>query len=334
MNDGAGGPDGIAGTLEADAKNLKIVVLNGCSTRRQVETFFRRGVQVVVATRCAVKDAHAMLFAITFHRKLAEGKAIEIAYRDAILAARRVADLAQLLPESVLEKSVDVRGGMLDTSYPTDVIWGLFTRKTGADTVKMAIWHRSSGGNHKINPEKACICERDKAPYSDTFSEYFKPRNPNRSRIQHYLLAGARTESPLGLIRKFFYESVMQSLDRQFYYYLFMDLPGENKVIELKKTDSSVEYILQKLLSSVKGPMLADTNSTLLTPNDLCAQFFGYTCFTQREYVLIAFRVPPEALTDKTTQAILAAIRQLNEWSEKLPPGRLSFLFFWTIEQE
>ena len=118
---------------------------------------------------------------------------------------------------------------MLDTSYPTDIIWGLFTQKTGADIVKMAIWHRSSGGNHKINPEKAYICERDKAPYSDTFSEYFEPRNPNRSRIQHYLLAGARTEPPLGLIRKFFYESVMQSLDRQFYYYSFMDRSTSSK---------------------------------------------------------------------------------------------------------
>jgi|GEM_PF-3722351 len=336
LNDGAGGPDGIAGLLNAYAKNLKVVVLNGCSTRGQVETFFRRGVRVVVATQCAVKDAHAMLFATTFHRILAGGDTIQIAYRDAILAVKGRKELAQLLPQLVAEKAIDIRG--LDTSPETSTIWGLFTQDTGSAIVEDSQWlaiRYQAGRKPKINPEKAYIFERDQAPYSDIFNEYFDPlRNPNRSRIQQYLLAGARTESPLGLIRKFFYESVMQSLDRRFYYYSFSDLFDGGKVVNLTRSDITPEHILRKMLLAVTGPIPAYANVGLQTAVDLCKEFFEQNYFKQREYVLIAFRVPPNALTDITTRAISDTITRLNEWAGQLAPGRLSFLFFWAIEQE
>ena len=338
LTDESGNPSGIAESLKTYATNLKLIVLNGCSTRKQVETFFQRNIPVVVATQCAVKDRHAMLYGITLHQGLAKGKTIQMAHVDAIVAIESRTEIARLLPKIDLKTAVEVRGGMLDTTWSTDKIWGLFTQLTGAGIVQDIRWlviRYQTGRKPKINPEKAYIFERDKAPYSDTFNEYFDPiRNPLRARIQHYLLAGARAESPLGLIRKFFYESIMQSLDRQFYYYSFSDLFDGGKVVNLTRSDITAEHILRKLLLGVTGPVPAYMNEGLRTATDLCTEFFEQNYFKQREYVLIAFRIPPEALTDTTTKAILDTIARLNEWTPQLPPGRLSFLFFWAIEQE
>lgn len=340
LSNGAGGPEGIAGLLQFYAKNLKMVVLNGCSTQDQVNTFFGRETPVVIATSCAVKDKNAVLFGSRLHQFLAVGKPILTAYRDAVLAVKSVHELGKLLPELVAETTTVVRGGMLDTQKPVGKIWGLFIRDTGNGSfiVQDVRWLPSPASTiakrPKINPEKAYIFERDQAPYSDTFSEYFDPiRNPTRPRIQHYLLAGARTESPLGLIRKFFYESIMQTLDRQFYYYSFSDLFEGGRVVNLSKSDITVEHILRRMLLAVTGPIPAYLNIGLQTADNLCIEFFNQNSFKAREYVVIAFRMPPDGLTDITTRAILDTITRLNEWSGKLP-DRVSFLFFWTIEQE
>ena len=341
LNDGAGGPDGIAGLLEQYAINLKIVVLNGCSTRKQVNTFFGRGIPVVVATQCAVKDAHAKQFATTFHETLCQNETIEFAYKAAILKVKGIKDLDRLLPKSVEETFIVVRGGMLDTSRQTDKIWGLYVQETKESFLNDPRWRDieyKMGGKAKINPEKAYVLERDKADYINTFYEYFDPLKPNCLHIQHYLVVGQRAESPLGLIRKFFYDKVLQPRDQETlnfesYYYSFIDFPGNSKVVELDKEDISDVRILHKLLSLVKGSRPAISVLNLTTADDLCAEFFGCNYFKLRQYVLIAFRMPPEDLTNITTRAILDTITRLNGWVDKLPE-RPSFLFFWTIEQE
>lgn len=341
LTDGPGNPHGIAGLIKVYAPNLKLIVLNGCSTRKQVETFFAQGVPVVVATECAVKDRHAALFGITFHQTLATGKSIQGAYQDAILTIRSRKELAKFVT-SAATTITELRGGMLpDTTNPSKRIWGLFTNDQtfGAGVAQdirwLAIQYQIRGGKQKINPEKAYVFERDKATYTDIFNEYFDPvRNPTRSRIQHYLLTGARAESPLGLIRKFFFENVMYLVDRQFYYYSFFDLFDDGRVVNLSQSDITKEHILRKLLLGVTGPMPAYTNINLQTAENLCKEFYGQNYFKQREYVLIAFRVPPEALNDHTSKSIMDSIALLSAWDALLPPGRLTFLFFWVIEQE
>ncbi|UFH53251.1 CHAT domain-containing protein [Spirosoma sp. KNUC1025] len=346
LSDSAGGPAGIAGSLGLKAPNLKVVVLNGCSTGGQVNTFFQRGIRVVVATQCAVKDTHAKLFGITFHQMLAKHTSIQQAYRDAILAVKAYHDLSLLLPETVSESAIAFRSGMLDTSPQTTKVWGLFTQNDGAAVINDTDWltiksqtsqpqRPSEKPQFLINPEKAYICERNRANYVDVFNSYFDPyRNPNRPRVQHYLLAGARTESPLGLIRKLFYQSIMQAITRQFYYYSFKDLLSETKVVELSRSHVTAEHVLSQLLLAVAGPPPFSLNSSIRSVDDLCTEFFAQNSFKQREYVVIAFRMQAEDLTDTNIKAIGDAVNYLNQWAAKLPPGRLSFLFFWTALQE
>ena len=142
LNDGMGGPDGIAGLLEAHAPNLKVVVLNGCSTGGQVKTLFERGIRAVVATSRTVKDTHAKQFAISFHQTLCAGYSIQEAYRDAILALK-AKKLDRLLPQDIRESAVSRSG--LDTSVDDGLLWGLFTQDTAADSVNSKSWWAISG---------------------------------------------------------------------------------------------------------------------------------------------------------------------------------------------
>ena len=93
LEDGMAQDKGLAGLL-AQQKNLKLVFLNGCSTRGQVDTLFAAGVKAVIATSVPIHDAMAKDFAIAFYQALVyknslkrafefAKSAVETRYRDA-----------------------------------------------------------------------------------------------------------------------------------------------------------------------------------------------------------------------------------------------------------
>lgn len=147
LNDGAGGPNGIAELLKAYAPNLKVVVLNGCSTRSHVEILFENGISAVVATSSAVNDKHATQFAIAFHQTLCEGKSIQDAFRVAI-AVLKIKKLDHLLPPELSTHVVN--RSMLGASHNSGTFWGLFTQDTENTSVTNPYWW--SIGGHANQP--------------------------------------------------------------------------------------------------------------------------------------------------------------------------------------
>lgn len=73
---------GIAGLLGSCPK-IKIVVLNGCGTQKQVEWLQEKGIAVVVFTYSEVKDQLAKIFSVTFFRSLIQGYSVKQAFEDA-----------------------------------------------------------------------------------------------------------------------------------------------------------------------------------------------------------------------------------------------------------
>lgn len=71
-------------TLIGMQENLKLVVLNGCSTSPQVETLFSKGVKAIIATSSPVGDRKALQFSKVFYGAFAYGKNIEQAFDTAI----------------------------------------------------------------------------------------------------------------------------------------------------------------------------------------------------------------------------------------------------------
>lgn len=85
LRDGSAGPAGAASIAEflGGLRGLKLVVLNGCSTRAQVDALRANGVRAVVATSTAIRDDVATDFATFFYRAIAAGVSIRDAFKQA-----------------------------------------------------------------------------------------------------------------------------------------------------------------------------------------------------------------------------------------------------------
>jgi hypothetical protein len=78
--------DGLAGYLGGQG-GVKLVFLNGCSTRPQVAKLLGKGIDVVLAAARPIDDAAARQFAVDFYRQLIAGRS----FRDAFERARDLA---------------------------------------------------------------------------------------------------------------------------------------------------------------------------------------------------------------------------------------------------
>jgi hypothetical protein len=113
---------------------LKLVVLNGCSTRAQADALLQAGVPAVIATSAPVGDRTATQFAITFYQAMGDRHDnIRDAFQSAIGAAQ--AQSAQPLDAQLQ------RGVSLDEEDELDdaPLWGLYYRDEGALEWKLPV---------------------------------------------------------------------------------------------------------------------------------------------------------------------------------------------------
>ncbi|NND08978.1 MAG: CHAT domain-containing protein [Saprospiraceae bacterium] len=78
----AGHAEGLA-QLMGQQPNLKLVFLNGCASKGQVQCLFDAGVPAVIATSVKVQDSWALNFARYFYKGLSNGRTIGQAFRHA-----------------------------------------------------------------------------------------------------------------------------------------------------------------------------------------------------------------------------------------------------------
>jgi|AntRauTorckE5430_2_1112549.scaffolds.fasta_scaffold01355_7 DNA-binding NarL/FixJ family response regulator len=83
FEDGAGNADGLA-NLFAQQKDLKLVFLNGCSTKGQVDKLLELGIKAVIATSVPINDTKATEFGEQFYRALANKSTIKRAFNFAV----------------------------------------------------------------------------------------------------------------------------------------------------------------------------------------------------------------------------------------------------------
>jgi len=115
LQDQAANADGVAQLL-ALQKELKVVFLNGCSTRAQVGLLQELGIPAVIATSVPIADQAARTFSDTFYRALAEDHTLEEAYK--IAAANHLMTTGQA---AGINRGVRVRKEEVDP-----LPWGLY----------------------------------------------------------------------------------------------------------------------------------------------------------------------------------------------------------------
>jgi hypothetical protein len=130
LEGGAGHAGGIAGLLGEQA-NLKLVFLNGCATRPQVDRLLAAGVKAIIATSVPIRDDKASEFAARFYQALASRRTIGQAFGLAQdLLKTRYGDVREI-------GVVKLRGvDMGESPDAGDAIpWGLFVKEEHQDEV-------------------------------------------------------------------------------------------------------------------------------------------------------------------------------------------------------
>jgi len=109
---------GIAALL-GRCPNLKLVILNGCSTAGQVNALLEKGIPMIIATSAPVNDFRATQFSITFFEEMAVKRAtVKDAFEAAIDAAK---------VKGKITSEIKKRGVGFSTSPKDSVpLWGLY----------------------------------------------------------------------------------------------------------------------------------------------------------------------------------------------------------------
>ena len=125
--EGAAHSEGVAALLGL-CPNLKVVILNGCSTKGQVANLLDNGIPVVIATSAPVQDEKATQFSITFFSALTLQKAsIQEAYQIAIAAAK----LDGAITSEIGNRDI-IQRNRQQTSSP---LWGLYYQEAHKDLI-------------------------------------------------------------------------------------------------------------------------------------------------------------------------------------------------------
>jgi len=142
QSEGGGNHAGSAVKLEdflAQQKNLKLVVLNACSTRAWAQRLVELGVPCVIATARPIQDVLAPKFAATFYQGLSDGRTIQAAFDN---AAAGVSFLGS--------EAVRSFGGLGEISQEwKGVPWAIYPEHTAADA-EPAAWTLGIGANDPL----------------------------------------------------------------------------------------------------------------------------------------------------------------------------------------
>ncbi|KAA3625877.1 MAG: CHAT domain-containing protein [Bacteroidetes bacterium] len=130
LQEGDADAEGLANLL-ATQSNIKLVFLNGCSTREQVKKLIDLGVPSVIATSVPVSDPAAKDFADNFYKALATEHSIEEAFTVAASAYQMGSGTEVKIHRSL---DIDEEGDSTD-----EMPWGLYVSKDKQDVLQWKI---------------------------------------------------------------------------------------------------------------------------------------------------------------------------------------------------
>ena len=158
--------------LLSQCPHLKVVVLNGCSTKGQVEQLLDAGIPIVIATSAPVEDPKAMRFGKRFFKALADGATIGESFE---LAVAEV-----LVLDGSMEKMIH-RDFVLDDEPPETGTWGIYHKpeqKEMLDLVLPTEEMKPTPTDFEPNTYFIQGLLEGLAPYNDDVSKEMKRKRP------------------------------------------------------------------------------------------------------------------------------------------------------------
>lgn len=127
--EGGGGNAKGLGALLGEQKNLKLVFLNGCSSKGQIDELFEQGVKAVIATSVPIEDSKAVEFAEQFYEALAYRRNIGHAFK---LAAAFMKSRYEDGPE-IQYRAINFKSKQEQSE---ELPWGLYIQEAYEDEIK------------------------------------------------------------------------------------------------------------------------------------------------------------------------------------------------------
>jgi hypothetical protein len=119
LQEGEADSDGLANLLALQG-GLKLVFLNGCSTKEQVSKLLSVGIPAVIATNVPISDPAAKDFGNTFYNAMATNHSIEEAFKISASAYQMKSGT-----EPAIHRGLDLEPDAPEDSLP----WGLYVKK-------------------------------------------------------------------------------------------------------------------------------------------------------------------------------------------------------------
>lgn len=193
---------GIAGLL-GKQPNLKLVFLNGCSTREQVQTLFDHGVKAVIATSTSVNDEMASGFAIRFYKNLSQGRTIRESFE---LAKDYIAGEFHYHEVTFSCRGFETDDDDEDFFFP----YGLYVKDGFEEILNWKFPHSSPALTGKFLPE-AHVYNCDRTYQNGQFLEAIQQQK--ESSVRFFTIHGHLRQSHYGLVKRFSIRHLKQAVD-------------------------------------------------------------------------------------------------------------------------
>lgn len=313
-----------ANSLEANAEglarllgsipSLKLVFLNACSTKDQVQLLFKHGVKAVIATSKPVEDKMAVDLADRFYQNLAAGETIGSSFeraRDFVLTKYKKQDIlaARETRDLVFDNFSEIVEGQ-------DLPWGLYHQAEAEDILKWSLPQQVTIKSRFGKVDKyAC----DRFEQNSRFKTNFLT-NRGEQKVQFYFIHGEEKQSPRGLFRRFVLEHLETAYHQTF-----------DKVVNVEESyemDGAKINLLSALFKAVELEPNRFKHSELTMASLLKAP-----TLREKECIAIQFKVYSTAWKPFTKDLLTWFIWEFAKSSE-LGPGAPDFLFFFSVIYE
>lgn len=336
--------EGLAELIGNDAKYLKLVVLNGCSTANQVNYFFKNGAKAVIATKSSVEDKLAFEFSKIFYEHLYT-ETIKYAYENAISSLKSKEDNKGLLPPNLSNQfttvEIDKVRGISKIPFSDKNIWGLYVLKGYESVLTDKNWWKLEEIKTtavtfttlpKIANDKRFTCGRDE--FKEAFDEYvFSSSSKN---IKHFFVFGERHYSPDGLSHKIVFDYYTNNRKNR---YLYLPDPSYTQVqfndfyIKLNaahfkepwriayQINDRLKSYLETTTTTLLEPTSGDTNNLQVLLNEMTARLK----ISQFDYSFLFLNTNENVFEFDSVKHFINELDKLNnDFKSKL-------FFFWNI---
>ncbi len=234
--------DGVAQLL-AQQGRLKVVFLNGCSTKGQVDLLLELGIPAVIATSVPVNDKRAMEFAAAFYKALANQFSLEEAFKTAAAALKTREGSDVQIYRGIARKKVFEK---------TDMPWGLFVSDNQQEVLKWKLPRKS----HKsiIIEDTTAASTPEQVPINtyltQTLFEAFAPYNEY---LEFALFKHQKGQSvEIRKVRQAIMDSVPAPIGDQIRRLFALDEIGQDRLEQIISTYNSLtELVVFAMLSQL-----------------------------------------------------------------------------------